>query len=117
MLNKVMIIGRLGKDPETKDINGATVCNMSIATSNKWKNKNGEWQEETEWHKVNVWGNAAKPCEQYLKKGSQVFVEGEIKTRSWEDAEGVKKYSTEIRASKVKFLDSKEQETKEEIPF
>jgi len=103
-VNKVIIIGRLGSDPEVKAVGQAsTVCRLSVATSKKWKDNQGQDREKTEWHRINVWGKLAEICGKYLKKGRQVYVEGELQTRSWEDA-GVKKYSTEILASTVQFL-------------
>jgi single-strand DNA-binding protein len=103
MLNKVQLIGRLGQDPEFKIAGGADLLSMSIATTEKWKNKQGEQQERTEWHKVQFWGPVAKIAAHHLKKGSLVFVEGKIQTRSYEK-DGQKRYSTEIVGSTVKFL-------------
>lgn len=106
-LNKAMIIGRLGSNPEVKTIStGNTVANFSIATSENWV-KDGEKQERTEWHRITVWGKMADICGKYLSKGSSVYVEGRIQTRSWEDKDGKKCYITEINAQRVQFLDSK----------
>lgn len=105
MLNKVTLIGRLGKDPEIKDLQNGSVANLSIATTERWKDKDGKNQERTEWHRVNVWGKLAEICAQNLSKGRMVYVEGRLQTRSWDD-KGVKKYATEIVADKVIFLDS-----------
>ena len=103
-LNKVMILGRLGQDPESKTLpTGTVVCNMTVATSEKWM-KDGNKQEKTEWHRVNIFGSIAENCAKYLTKGSQVFVEGKIGTRSWDDKDGKKRYSTEITATSVTFL-------------
>ena len=103
-VNKVMIIGRLGQDPEMKAVGqGATVTRLSLATSENWVDKGGQKQERTEWHRVVVWGKLAEICGKYLAKGRQVYVEGKLQTRSWED-NGQKKYSTEIVASTVQFL-------------
>lgn len=108
-LNKVMIIGRLGQDPELKYTpGGAAVCNFSIATSESWTDKAGQKQEKTEWHRIVVWGKLAELCNQYLGKGRQAFVEGKLQTRAWEDKEGQKRYTTEIMANTVQFLDSKQ---------
>lgn len=108
-LNKVMIIGRLGQDPELKYTpGGAAVCNFSIATSESWTDKSGQKQEKTEWHRIVVWGKLAELCNQYLGKGRQAFVEGKLQTRAWEDKEGQKRYTTEIMANTVQFLDSKQ---------
>lgn len=104
MLNKVTLIGRLGRDPELKNLQNGSVANLSIATTEKWKDKDGKNQERTEWHKVNVWGGLAQVCAQNLSKGRVVYVEGRMQTRSWDD-NGAKKYVTEIVADKVLFMD------------
>lgn len=107
-VNKVTILGRLGGDPEVKEISqGSTVANFSVATSDAWTDKNGQKQERTEWHRIVVWGKLAELCGRYLSKGRQVYLEGRLQTRSWEDQDGVKRYTTEIMASAVKFIDSK----------
>lgn len=104
-VNKVILVGRLGNDPEVKSISqGQTVARLSIATSESWTNKDGQKQERTEWHRVTVWGKLAEICGKHLSKGRQVYVEGKLQTRSWEDQQGQKKYSTEIVASTVQFL-------------
>lgn len=104
-INKVIIVGRLGNDPEVKTIGqGQTVARLSIATSESWTGKDGQKQERTEWHRIVVWGKLAEICGKHLSKGRQVYVEGKLQTRSWEDQQGVKKYSTEIVASTVQFL-------------
>ena len=104
-VNKVIVVGRLGADPEYKEFDGGNgVCNLSVATSDSWTDKEGEKQEKTEWHKVNVWGKLGSVCNTYLKKGRQVYIEGKLQTRSYEDGEGNKKYTTEIVASNVQFL-------------
>lgn len=103
-VNKVIIVGRLGQDPEMKAVGqGATVTRLSVATSENWVDKGGQKQERTEWHRIVVWGKLAEICGKYLAKGRQVYVEGRLQTRSWED-NGQKKYSTEIVASTVQFL-------------
>lgn len=103
-INKVILIGRLGQDPEMKAVGqGATVTRLSVATSETWVDKNGQKQERTEWHRVTVWGKLAEICGKYLAKGRQVYVEGKLQTRSWED-NGQKKYATEIVAQTVQFL-------------
>lgn len=103
-----MIIGRLGADPEVRYTqNNTAVANMSVATSDRYKDKNGEWQETTEWHRIVAWGRLAEICQQYLTKGSQVYFEGPIQTRSWEDKDGQKQYSTEIKALAMQMLDSR----------
>ncbi len=107
-LNKAMIIGRLGTDPEVRYTqNNTAVANLSVATSDRYKDSNGEWKETTEWHRVVAWGRLAEICQQYLKKGSQVYFEGPIQTRSWEDKDGQKQYSTEIKALGMQMLDSR----------
>lgn len=103
-----MIIGRLGADPEVRYTQSNTaVANMSVATSEKYKDRNGEMQESTEWHRVVAWGRLAEICQQYLTRGSLVYFEGPIQTRSWEDKDGNKQYSTEIKAMAMQMLDSR----------
>ena len=110
-VNKVIIVGRLGQDPEMKAVGqGATVTRLNVATSENWVGKDGQKQERTEWHRIVVWGKLAEICGKYLAKGRQVYVEGRLQTRSWED-NGQKKYSTEIVASTVQFLGSANTET------
>lgn len=107
-MNKVILIGRLGKDVELKYIpNGNAVANFTVATNENWKDKNGQKQEKTEWHRIVVWGKSAENCNNYIAKGSQVFIEGKLQTRTWEDKQGKKNYTTEIIASNVQFLDTK----------
>ncbi len=104
-VNKVIIVGRLGKDPEVRTIgNGGTVAQLAVATSENWVDKEGQKQERTEWHRIVAWGKLADICGKHLSKGRQVYVEGRLQTRSWDDQQGVKKYSTEIVASTVQFL-------------
>lgn len=104
-VNKVIILGRLGQDPELKYTpSGAAVCNFSLATSESWTDKAGQKQEKTEWHRIVVWGKLAELCNQYLAKGRQAFVEGKLQTRSWDDKDGTKRYSTEIMANTVQFI-------------
>lgn len=105
-VNKVIILGRLGQDPELKYTpSGAAVCNFSLATSESWTDKNsGQKNEKTEWHRVVVWGKLAELCNQYLSKGRQAFVEGKLQTRSWDDKDGNKRYTTEISATTVQFI-------------
>jgi single-strand DNA-binding protein len=109
-INKVIIIGRLGNDPEVRYTpSGAAVAKFSVATSEEWKDKNtGEKKERTEWHRITVWGKLGEICGEYLSKGRQVYVEGRLQTSSYDDKDGVKRYSTEIVASDVQFLGSKE---------
>lgn len=104
-LNRVLIIGHLGRDPETRFLpNGDAVCNVSIATTETWKDKSGERQEKTEWHRVTFYRRLAEIAGEYLKKGSQVYVEGRIETRKYQGKDGTEKYSTEIIASEMKML-------------
>jgi single-strand DNA-binding protein len=103
-VNKVIIVGRLGKDPETRTVGQGQVSNFSVATSENWVDKEGQKQERTEWHRIVVWGKLADICGKYLSKGKQVYVEGRLQTRSWDDAQGQKKYSTEVVATTVQFL-------------
>ena len=111
-VNKVIVVGRLGSDPEVKQIStDSSVANMSVATSESWNDKNGQRQEKTEWHRVVVWGKLAELCGKYLSKGRQVYVEGRLQTRSWEDQQGQKRYTTEIVATTVQFLDKASTDT------
>lgn len=107
-LNKVMLIGRLGQDPEVRYTQSNTaVATLNIATSERYKDGNGEYQEKTEWHRVVAWGRLAEICQQYLHKGSLVYIEGPLQTRQWEDNQGQKKYTTEVKALQMTMLDSK----------
>ncbi|MCC6260750.1 MAG: single-stranded DNA-binding protein [Anaerolineales bacterium] len=106
-LNRVQLIGRLGKDPESKFTpTGKKVCHFSLAVSNRWKDKNGVNQESTEWVNIEIWGRLGEVCQEYLKKGSLVFVEGRLKTDKYED-KGEMKYFTKIVAQALQFLDKK----------
>ena len=105
MLNKAMLIGNLGADPETRFTqDGTCVCNLRLATTEKYKDRNGQQQERTEWHRVVLWGKLGEIANQYLKKGARVFIEGRIETRKWTNKEGQDQYTTEIRASEMKML-------------
>jgi single-strand DNA-binding protein len=104
-VNKVILVGRLGRDPETRYTGGGqAVANFSVATDESYKDKNGERQKRTEWHKIVVWGKQAEIAQQYLKKGSLVFIEGRIQSREWQDKEGQKRTSFEIVASNFRML-------------
>lgn len=132
-LNKAIIMGNLGRDVELKYTpSGKAVANFSIATSESWKDKSGQKQEKTQWHNIVAWGSQAEHCDHYLAKGSQVLIEGRIETRSWDDKDGNKKYTTEIIANNVQFIGKKENKqsdsfdskpevnqafTSEDIPF
>jgi single-strand DNA-binding protein len=107
-LNKVLLIGHLGRDPESRFMaDGTAVCNISIATTESWKDKQGEKQEKTEWHRISFFGKLAEIAGQYLKKGSLVYVEGSLTTRKWTDKDGQEKYTTEIRANSMQMLGAK----------
>ena len=104
-VNKVIIIGRLGNDPELKSVSsGNSVARLSVATSENWKDKDGQKQERTEWHRVVFWGKQAELAGKYLSKGRQVYIEGRLQTRSWEDPQGQKRYTTEIIGTNLQFL-------------
>src|SRR5688500_10401086 len=108
-VNKVILIGNLGRDPETRYMpDGGAITNISIATTDTWKDKAGEKQEKTEWHRVAFFGKLAEIAGEYLKKGSQVYVEGRLQTRKWQDKEGVDKYTTEIVADRMQMLGSRQ---------
>tara|TARA_Y100000590_G_scaffold139640_1_gene159913 strand:+ start:1666 stop:2097 length:432 start_codon:yes stop_codon:yes gene_type:complete len=104
MLNKVILIGNLGRNPEIKNFDGgAAVCSFSIATNENYKDKSGEWQTNTEWHNISIWGDAAERCAKNLEKGDRVLVEGKLSTRQWnKPGEESPRYQTEIRARYVK---------------
>ena len=108
-VNKVILVGNLGKDPETRYApNGEAICNITLATTDTWKDKaSGEKREATEWHKVGFFGKLAEIAGQYLRKGSQVYIEGSLRTRKWTDKENVERYTTEIRADVMKMLGGK----------
>lgn len=107
-VNKVILIGNLGADPEVKYTpDGAPVANFNMATSESWTNKSGERQERTEWHRIVMWRKLAEIAGQYLRKGSKIYVEGKLKTRSWEDQSGQKRYMTEVEVNDMQMLDSR----------
>ena len=107
-VNKVILVGNLGRDPETRYMpDGGAITNVSIATTDKWKDKSGEMQEKTEWHRVAFFGKLAEIAGEYLKKGSQVYVEGRLQTRKWQDKDGQDKYTTEIVANVMQMLGSR----------
>ncbi len=104
-VNKVILVGRLGKDPDLRyTTSGTAVANFTLATSERFKDKSGEQQEKTEWHNIVVWRNLAEICGKYLKKGKQVYIEGKIQTRSYDDRDGNKKYITEVVADQMQML-------------
>ena len=105
MVNKVILVGRLGRDPETRYTGGGqAVANFSVATDETYKDRNGERQKRTEWHRITVWGKQAEIAQQYLKKGALVYIEGRIQTREWQDKEGQKRTSFEIVANNFRML-------------
>ena len=107
-VNKVILVGNLGRDPETRYLpDGGAITNISIATTDVWKDKSGDKQERTEWHRVAFFGKLAEIAGEYLKKGSQVYVEGRLQTRKWQDKEGQDKYTTEIVADRMQMLGSR----------
>jgi len=130
-LNKVMVIGNLGRDPEMRYTpSGRPVTTFSVATSRSWKSSEGERRTETEWFNIVAWGNLAEICNQYLKKGQQVYIEGRLQTRRWEDDEGNKRSSTEVVAREMTMLgdrreskeddqeaDEREEGDEDEFPF
>jgi len=123
MYNKITIIGNVGKDPETRTLeNGTKVTSLTIATSETWKDKQGNKKEEVQWHSVQLWRGLAEVAETYVKKGSKLLIEGKVTYRSYEDKEGNTKYITEIVGKEMKMLGGKQQEqgskpVKEDLPF
>jgi single-strand DNA-binding protein len=108
-VNKVILVGNLGRDPETRYMpDGGAITNISVATTDVWKDKNGEKQEKTEWHRVAFFGKLAEIAGEYLKKGSQVYVEGRLQTRKWQDKDGADKYTTEVIADRMQMLGSRQ---------
>jgi single-strand DNA-binding protein len=107
-LNKVMLIGNLGKDPEVRYTAGGTaVASFSIATTEKFKGKSGDWEEKTEWHNITLWARLAEIAGEYLSKGKTVYIEGRLQTRKWQDKEGKDRYTTEIVGEKMQMLSGK----------
>ena len=118
MLNRVMLIGRLGRDPELRYTqNGSPVASLRIATDESYTDKDGQRVDRTEWHSVVVFQRSAENCNQYLRKGSLVYVEGKLTTRKWQDQNGQDRYSTEVRADRVQFLDRKGSNPGENAPM
>ncbi len=106
-VNKAILVGNLGKDPELRQTtSGKSVCEFPLATNESWTDASGQRQERTEWHRIIVWGRQGENASKYLSKGRQVYVEGRIQTREWQDKEGNKRYTTEIVANTVQFLSS-----------
>ena len=114
MINKVILVGNLGSDPELKYTQaGTAVANMSVATTRTWKDKQGQKQDETEWHRIVVWAGTAEFCDKYLFKGMKVYVEGRLQTRKYQDASGSDRYTTEIVADNVQNLSPKQEQRTE----
>ena len=107
-INKVTLIGHTGNAPEVRYTQGgAPVANFSLATNESWKSDTGEWQKKTEWHKIVAWGKLAEVCQEYVQKGSYLYVEGRLQTRNYDGKDGVKRYITEIKATEIGLLDRK----------
>ena len=107
-VNKAILVGRLGRDPETRyTSSGQAVCNFTMATDETYKDRAGDRQKRTEWHRIVAWGKLAEICQQYLKKGSQVYIEGRIQSRQWDDKEGHKRTTTEVVANVMRMLGSR----------
>lgn len=118
MLNKVILIGRLGRDPEVRYMpNGEAVCNFSVATSESWKDKNGQHQESTEWHNITMYRKLAEIAGQYLKKGSQVYLEGKIQSRKYQGKDGVERTAYDIIVNEMKMLGGNSQATQEQPKY
>ena len=116
-VNKAILIGRAGKDPETRYMtNGEAVTNLSLATSENWKDKAGEKQEKTEWHNLTFYKRLAEVVGEYVKKGSLIYVEGKIQTRKWQDKEGKDRYTTEIVCNEMQMLGDKKQDGEQKEP-
>ena len=108
-LNKVMLIGNLGRDPEVRFTQGGSpVANFTLATNERWTDQAGEKQERTEWHRIVVWGKQAEIAGEYLRKGRQIFVEGSLQTREWTDRDGNKRYTTEVKALRFEMLGARD---------
>ena len=107
-VNKVILVGNLGRDPEVRYIkDGTPVANLRLATSETWNDQNGQRQERTEWHRIVAWGKLAEIAKEYMSKGRQIYVEGKLQTRSWDDREGNKRYTTEVKADQIIMLGSR----------
>ena len=109
MVNKVILIGNLGRDPEAKQTPNSTLCKFSMATTERRKDQDGSWGEHTEWHNVVCWGKTAENVAKYCQKGKQVYVEGRLQTRKWQDKEGNDRYSTEVVGDRIRFMSDRSQ--------
>lgn len=116
-INKVILLGRVGRNPEIKDINGAKVAQFSLATGEKYKDRSGNLQEKTEWHNIVAWRTTAEICEKYVQSGDQICVEGKIQYRQWETDKGEKRYSTDIVAERVELLGGKSKAQVDDLPY
>ena len=116
-LNKVTLIGRLGQDPEIREIGMSKVANFSVATDESYTDKSGNKVEKTEWHRIVMWNKPAETAERYLKKGSLVYIEGKLETRSWENDSGEKRYSTEIKSFSFQMLENRSEQKNETDVF
>ena len=117
-LNKVMLIGNVGKDPEPRHLeNGTMIVTLTLATTERYKDRNGEVKEQTEWHNIVCWRNLAEIAEKYVRKGTQIYIEGKLRNRSWEDQNGNKKYVTEIVADNLRLLGRKPEQFSGAAPF
>jgi len=118
MVNKVILVGNLGQDPETRHTNGGnSVTTLRLATAEKFKDRDGNMQERTEWHTVIVWGKQGEACGKHLTKGRQVYVEGRLTTRKWQDKEGKDRYTTEVIGDNVRFLGQGQRENDKAQPL
>jgi single-strand DNA-binding protein len=109
MVNKVILIGNLGRDPETRQLeSGTKIAKFSLATNENYRDRNGEWQQKTEWHNIVFWGNLAERAEKYLHKGNTIYIEGKLSTRKWQDENGNDRYTTEVTGLTYKILDKRE---------
>ena len=116
-LNKVTLIGRLGQDPEIREVGMSKVANFSVATDESYTDKSGNKVEKTEWHRIVMWNKPAETAERFLKKGSLVYIEGKLETRSWENDSGEKRYSTEIKSFSFQMLDNRNEQKNENDVF
>ncbi|MBU6468592.1 MAG: single-stranded DNA-binding protein [Betaproteobacteria bacterium] len=117
-VNKVILVGNLGRDPEVRySSEGAAIANISVATTDVWKDKSGEKQEKTEWHRVAFFGRLAEIAGEYLKKGSQVYLEGRLQTRKWQDKDGQERYTTEVIADRMQMLGGRSMSANSEPPM
>ena len=114
---KVIILGAVGKDPEVRRVADRAVASFSVATSETYKDRNGQRKEVTEWHNISMWDKAAEFVEKYVKKGSTVFIEGKIKTRDYEDKNGNKRYVTEIVSNTIQLVGNKKKENNDDLPY